>query len=210
MLDKLPNELIIKTLDFLDHEGLMKVYELDEYKDLIKNNVWKNITIKLVKKKRIHKFIDSGWIKCFVKYDLCRSEIDDNLLKNFSHCEYLNLNECYKVTNEGIKHVLNCHTLLLGMTKINSNIIKYLSHCKKLNLSQTDINNEDLKYLENVEDLDISYCRNITLSGIQYFKKIKILNVMMSGINNEDKIKEIFPNIIIKYYELITQMELNN
>ena len=215
MLDKLPNELIIKTLDFLDHEGLMKVYELDEYKDLIKNNVWKNITIKLVKKKRIQKFIDSGWIKYFVKYDLCRSEIDDDLLKNFSHCEYLNLNECYGITNEGIKYVLNCHTLLLGMTRINSDIIKYLSHCKVLHLSQTNIKNEDLKYLENVEDLDISYCKDITLSGIQYLKKIKILNGMMSGLysenrNYEDKIKEIFPNIIIKYYELITQMELNN
>lgn len=210
-MDKLPTELIIKILNHLDHEGLMKVYELDEYKDLIKNNVWKNITIKLVKKKRIQKFIDSGWIKCFVKYDLQRSEIDDDLLKNFSHCEYLDLNECFRITNEGVKHVLNCSTLLLGMTQINSHIIKYLSHCKELNLSETNIRNEDLKYLENVEDLDISYCDFITLEGIKYLKKIKRLNVMMSGLkleyrNYEDKIKEIFPNIKIHHTELLSQM----
>jgi hypothetical protein len=144
MLNKLPNHLIIKILNYLDHEGLMKVYEIDEYKDLIKNNVWKNITIKLVKKKRIQKFIDSGWIKCFVKYNLRCSEIDDDLLQYFSHCEYLNLNECFGITNKGVNHVLNCSTLLLGMTRINSDIIKCLSHCNELNLSETDIKNEDL------------------------------------------------------------------
>jgi hypothetical protein len=218
MLHILPNELIIKILDNLDHEGLMKIYEIDNYKDLIKNNVWTNITIKLVKKKRIQKFIDSGWIKCFVKYDLFRSEIDDDLLKNFSHCKFLNLNECFQITNLGIKHVLNCPILLLGMTKINSDIIKYLSNCKELNLSQTNINNEDLKYLENVEDLDISYCRNITLSAIQYLKNIKTLNVMMSGVSNDimnnynlldytPKIRELFPNIKFVNIELPSQME---
>ncbi len=91
MINKLSDNLIIKICNYLDHEGLMKVYEFDEYKDLIKNNVWKNITIKLVKKKRIQKFIDSGWIKCFVKYDLSNSEIDDELIKHFSHCSYLDL-----------------------------------------------------------------------------------------------------------------------
>jgi hypothetical protein len=94
MLSKLSNELIIKIFNYLDHEGLMKMYELDEYKDLIKNNVWENITIKLVKKKRIQKFIDSGWIKCFVKYDLSNSEIDDELLQYFNHCTYLDLQGC--------------------------------------------------------------------------------------------------------------------
>ncbi len=218
MLNILPNELIIKILDYLDHEGLMKVYEIDSYKDLIKNNVWKNIIIKLVKKKRIQKFVDSGWIKCFVQYNLQRSEIDDNLLINFSHCKYLNLNECFNITNEGIKYVLNCSTLKLGMTKINSDIIKYLSNCKELNLSQTNINNEDLKYLENVEDLDISYCKNITLPAIQYLKNIKTLNVMMSGVSNDimnnynvkdyiPKIRELYPNITFVNIELPSQME---
>ncbi len=91
MINKLSDELIIKICDHLDHEGLMKVYEFDEYKDLIKNNVWKNITIKLVKKKRIQKFIDSGWIKCFIKYDLSNSEIDNELIEHFNHCSYLDL-----------------------------------------------------------------------------------------------------------------------
>ncbi len=66
MMDTIPNELIIKIFDYLDHEGLMKVYQIDTFKNLIKNNVWKNITIKLVKKKSIQKFIYSDWINCFV------------------------------------------------------------------------------------------------------------------------------------------------
>ncbi len=169
MMETIPNELIIKIFDYLDHEGLMKVYNInDNYKDLIKNNVWKNITLKLIKKKRIQKFIDSGWVKCFVNYDLFNSEIDDELLKYFSHCKFLNLNQCYSLTNNGIIHVVNCHTLLIGMTRINSDIIKYLSNCKELNLSQTDIKSEDLQYLENVEYLDISYCRNIKLPNCKY------------------------------------------
>jgi len=98
-MEKLSDELIIKIFNNLDHEGLMKMYELEQYKDLIKNNVWENITIKLVKKKRIQKFIDNGWIKCFVKYDLSNSEIDDDLLINFSHCTYLDLNGCNLLKN---------------------------------------------------------------------------------------------------------------
>uniref|UniRef100_A0A6C0HW18 Uncharacterized protein n=1 Tax=viral metagenome TaxID=1070528 RepID=A0A6C0HW18_9ZZZZ len=91
MINKLSDKLIINICNYLDHEGLMKMYEFDEYKDLIKNTVWKNITIKLVKKKRIQKFIDSGWIKCFIKYDLSNSEIDSELIEHFSHCTYLDL-----------------------------------------------------------------------------------------------------------------------
>ena len=91
-MDTLPNEIIIKIFDYLDHEGLMMFYNnFDNYKDLIKNNVWKNITIKLFKKKRIQKFIDSGWIKCFVRYNLSHSELDDELIKFFSHCDLLDL-----------------------------------------------------------------------------------------------------------------------
>jgi hypothetical protein len=73
-------------------------------------------------------------------------------------------------------------------------------------------------YLENVEDLDISYCRNITLSAIQYLKNIKTLNVMMSGVSNDimnnynlldytPKIRELFPNIKFVNIELPSQME---
>ena len=91
MINKLSNKLIIKIFDNLDHEGLMKMYNIDNYKYIIKNNVWKNITIKLVKKKRIQKFIDTEWIKCFVRYDLSYSEIDSDLLQYFSHCSMLNL-----------------------------------------------------------------------------------------------------------------------
>jgi hypothetical protein len=98
-MDTLPNEIIIKIFDYLDHEGLMKMYEITAYKDLIKNNVWKNITIKLVKKKRIQKFIDNGWINCFVRYDLSNSEIDDDLIKYFSHCEWLDLYKCVNLKN---------------------------------------------------------------------------------------------------------------
>jgi hypothetical protein len=93
-MNTLPNEIIIKIFDYLDHEALMKMYEITAYKDLIKNNVWKNITIKLVKNKRIKKFIDNGWIKCFVRYDLSGSEINNDLLKYFSHCDYIDLRNC--------------------------------------------------------------------------------------------------------------------
>ena len=113
-METLPYELIIKIFDYLDHEGLMKVYQIDTYKDLIKNNVWKNITIKLVKKKRIQKFIDSGWINCFVKYDLSRSEIDNDLLKFFSHCEYLDLFQCYQLTDKCTKYLKKCYEVNLN------------------------------------------------------------------------------------------------
>jgi hypothetical protein len=106
MIGIISNELIIKIFDYLDHEALMKMYEIEEYKYLIKNNVWKNITIKLVKHKRIKKFIDSGWIKCFVKYDLSRSEINNDLLKYFSHCTYIDLSYC-SIKDEDLKLLEN-------------------------------------------------------------------------------------------------------
>ena len=86
----LPTNVIINILDNLDHEGLMKVYNLGNYyQNIIKHNIWKNITIRLIKKKRIEKFIDSGFINCFVKYDLSYSEITHELLKHFNHCQEL-------------------------------------------------------------------------------------------------------------------------
>ncbi len=221
-MDTLPNELIIKICDFLDHEGLMKVYNNDnhfDYKDLIKNNVWKNITIKLVKKKRIQKFIDSGWIKCFVRYELQRSEIDDELLKHFSHCDYLDLfqcgqltdkcteylkncyevdlNECHQITDIGAKNLSNCHIVRLGQTRITRNCIKYLSNCESLDITECNIIDEDLKLLENVKSLDISYCKNITLKGIQYLKNIQVLNLEMC----KSLIDEIRTIHNIAYYE---------
>jgi hypothetical protein len=219
MIEILPNELIIKIFNYLDHEGLMKMYEIEEYKSFIKNNVWKNITIKLVKKKRIQKFIDNGWIKCFVKYDLSCSEINDELLKYFSHCNYLNLfqcsqlkdncteylkncyevnlNECHQITDVGAKQLSNCSILKLGQTRITRNCIKYLSNCEKLDITECNIIDEDLKLLENVKSLDISYCKNISLKGIQYLKNIQVLNLEMCtnlineirNINNTDYIE---------------------
>ena len=140
MLKHLPNELIIKIFDYLDHENLMKVYEYDEYKELIKNNVWKNITIKLVKKKRIQKFIDNGWINCFVKYDLYKSEIDNNLLQYFSHCTYLDLYEC-------------CN--------LNPGCTKYLENCKYIDLSYCNIENDDIKHLQNCDTVILNGCYKI-------------------------------------------------
>ncbi len=162
--DKLSNKLIIKIFDYLDHEGLMKMYEIDTYKNIIKNNVWRNIIIKLVKKKRILKFIENGWINCFVKYDLSNSEIDNGLLKYFSHCDYLDL---YK-----------CNNLEPGCTK-------YIKNCCFVVLSNTNIIDDDIKILENVKELNISNCKNITIDAIQYLKNIKILNIEMTNINKE-------------------------
>jgi hypothetical protein len=173
MIGIISNELIIKIFDYLDHEALMKMYEIEEYKDLIKNNVWKNITIKLVKHKRIKKFIDSGWIKCFVRYDLSCSEINNDLLKYFSHCNYINLSYC-------------------------------------------SIKDEDLKLLENIVELNISYCKNITISAIQYLKKIKILNVEMCfTLNKNDNntwyieyIKQYYPHIELQQTIQVCKLEL--
>ncbi len=94
MFGILSDKIMIKIFNYLDHEALMKMYEITAYRAFIKNNVWKNITIKLVKNKRIKKFIDNGWIKCFVKYDLSGSEINNDLLKYFSHCDYIDLRNC--------------------------------------------------------------------------------------------------------------------
>ncbi len=266
MMDILPQELIIKICDFLDHEGLMKVYNKENssdcYKDLIKNHVWKNITIKLLKNKRIQKFVNDKWINCFVKYDLSQSEINNDYIKYFSHCDYLDLYKCYKletgctqfltnchtvnlsncnISNDDIKYLQKCHTVILlgctrlkdecteylkncykvdlnechqitdigaknlsnckivklGQTRITRNCIKYLSNCESLDITECDIIDEDLKLLENVKSLDISYCRNITLKGIQYLKNIQVLNLEMC----KSLIDEIRTIHNIAYYE---------
>jgi hypothetical protein len=243
MINVLPNEIIIKIFDYLDHESLMKVFKLDSYKDIIKNNVWPNITIKFLRNKRIQKFVNDGWINCFVKYELENSEINNDYIKYFSHCYYLDLYKCYyletnctkyltnchtidlsytKIIDNDIKYLKNCHTVRLidcknltnqcteylkncyevdfnfcnitneavinltnskivrlGFTKITRQSILYLTNCIELDISDININDDDLKLLENVEKLNISYCKNITYDGIQYLKKIKILNVEM-------------------------------
>lgn len=244
MINVLPNEIIIKIFDYLDHEALMKIYNInDNYKYIIKNNVWSNITIKFLRNKRIQKFINDGWINCFVKYELAKSEINNDYIKYFSHCSYLDLYKCYNlettctqyltnintidlsytniidndikylqnchtirlvyckkltnqcteylkkcyevdldfcnITDEGVLNLTNCKIVKLGHTRITRESIQYLTNCNTINISNTNINDDDLKLLENVEKLNISYCKNITYDGIQYLKKIKILNVEM-------------------------------
>jgi hypothetical protein len=271
MINILPTEIIIKIFDYLDHEALMKAYKFDNYKSIIKNNVWPNITIKFLKNKRIQKFFNDGWICCFVKYQLAYSEVDNDYIKYFIHCTYLDLYKCYKldtgctqyltnchtidlsynhnIIDEDILYLKNCHTVRLvnclkltnkcteylkncyevdlnecniddtgvvnlsmckivrlGQTIITRNCIKYLTNCIELDISDTNIIDDDLKLLENIENLNISYCKNITLNGIQYLKNIQTLNLEMC-FNNIDYIDYI--NINYPYIELNRSIPLS-
>lgn len=287
MINILPNELIIKIFDYLDHEGLIKMYKFDNYNNfqsIIKNNVWPNITIKFLKNKRIQKFVDDGWINCFVKYTLEYSEVTNDYIQYFSHCYDLDLYKCYKleigctqyltncntidishnhniidedilylknchtvrlagcskltnkcteylkncyevnlnecnIDDEGILNLINCNTVKLGQTNISRNCIKYLSNCEILDITECNIIDDDLKLLENIKSLDISYCKNITLKGIQYLKNIQTLNVEMCNailneINNNmnyiEYFKEHYPHIKLMRSIPLSKLDLND
>ncbi len=183
MLHNLSNELIIKMLNYLDHEGLMKVYEIDYYKELIKNNVWKNITIKLVKKKRIQKFIDSGWINCFVKYDLSRSEIDNDLLKYFSHCEYLNLYQCYNLNPGCTQYMKNCYYVDLSHNHIEDDDIKYLQNCHTIKLLNCKyLKDKCTEYLKNCYEVNLNECYQITDIGAMNLSNCNIVQLGQTKI----------------------------
>ena len=60
----------------------------------------------------------------------------------------LNLGDCVKVTDEGLKYLGNCHTLILGNCSITDEGLKYLTNCKILDLFDCfDITKEGKKCL---------------------------------------------------------------
>ena len=226
-METLPYELITKIFDYLDHEGLMKMYEFDSYKDFIKNNVWKNITIKLVKNKRIKKFIDSGWIKCFVRYDLSRSEINNDLIKYFSHCHYLDLYKCYNLETGCTQYMENCYYVNLSHNYIYDDDIKYLqNHHTVLLLNCRYLSDKCTEYLKNCYEVNLNECHQITDIGaknlsncsivslgqtritrncIKYLSNCKSLDITECNIIDEDlKLLENVKSLDISYCKNIT------
>ncbi len=178
-MDTLPTAIVIKIFDYLDHEDLMNIYNLDYkkngmlndyYKNIIKNNVWNNITIKLRKKKRIEKFIETGWVKCFTNYDLSGSDITNDLLKHFSHSLVLNFQRCgYNLTNNCTQYMTNCHTVDLSYNfNINDEDIKYLQKCRVVKLEKCqNLTDQCIKYLKNCNEVNLNDCPNITHEGLK-------------------------------------------
>jgi hypothetical protein len=175
----LSEELIITIFNNLDHEGLIKMYKLDtKYQSIIKNNVWQNITIKFLKNKRIQKFVNDGWINCFVKYELAGSEINNEYIKYFTHCSTLDLYKCYNLDTGCTKYLSNCHTIDLSHNyKIEDSDIKYLSNCHTVRLAQcTYLTDKCTEYLKNCYEVDLDFC-NITDEGVINLTNCKIVRV---------------------------------
>lgn len=230
MINVLPDEIIIKIFDYLDHEALMKVYNINiinNYKDIIKNNVWPNITIKFLRNKRIQKFINDGWINCFVKYELANSEINNDYIKYFNHCTYLDLYKCYYLDIGCTKYLSNCHTIDLSHDyKIEDIDIEYLQNCHTVRLAKcTYLTNKCTEYLKNCYEVDLNFCNitdqgvlnlsnckivrlghtKITRQSIPHLTNCKELNISECDINNEDlKLLENVENLNISYCKNIT------
>jgi hypothetical protein len=178
MINVLPDEIIIKIFNYLDHEALMKVYNINNnYKEIIKNNVWPNITIKFFKNKRIQKFVDDKWINCFVKYELAKSEINNDYIKYFTHCSYLDLYKCYNLATNCTQYLTNCHTIDLSYTNIVDDDIKYLKNCHTVRLFDCkNLTNHCTEYLTNCYEVDLNFC-NITDEGVLNLTNCKILRL---------------------------------
>ena len=79
------------------------------------------------------------------KMDLsCNKITDEVVINRLGNCHTLNLSNCYKISDEGLKYLALCHTL-------------NLFECN-------DITDKGLKYLENCNTiyLDVSFTKNIT------------------------------------------------
>ncbi len=223
----LSDELLITIFNYLDHEGLIKMYKLDkQYEPIIKNNVWPNITIKFLKNKRIQKFVDDKWINCFVKYTLEYSEVNNEYIKYFSHCHTLDLYECYRLKPGFTQYLTNCHTLDLSGTSIIDDDVKHLTNCHTVILKGcmclTDMCTE---YLKNCYEVCLNFCHitddvvinltnckivrlghtHITRNSIKYLTNCIELDISETNIINDDlKYLENVKNLNISYCKNIT------
>jgi len=131
--------------------------------------------------------------------------VNDEHLAVLGKCHILNLEWCCDITNNGMKHIRNVHTVLLNGTNISDDgikelknchtldlhgksrtatnmSIKELGNCHTLNLKWSEINDETLKELQNCHTLDLTLCRNLTDEGFSALK-CHVLHVGCTNIS---------------------------
>ena len=104
-MEALPIEIIIEIFNYLDIKNLIKMQFSKKMKKIVRENKWKKITVKLVKKHNMENVKNNY---SFIKYDLNESKITDKTLIKFKDCHMLNLSFCYFITDESIKQLKNC------------------------------------------------------------------------------------------------------
>jgi hypothetical protein len=131
----------------------------------------------LVKQRGVCKFfknIISENIKSF-NINVSGSKITDYQLKQvFTNCRIINLNNCYQITDNGLKHLIGVHTIDLRYhNQITDNGLKHLIGVHTINLRYCNqITDNGLKYLINVRTIHLNECNQITNNGRKYLKNI--------------------------------------
>ena len=119
-------------------------------------------------------------VPCYVRY-LCVGcqRITDDGLKHLKNVHTLDLWDCEEITDDGLKYLKNVHTLYLrGCRKITDDGLKYLKNTHTLNLSGCrKITDDGLKHLKNVHILHLNGCKKITGDGFKHLKNVHTLEL---------------------------------
>ena len=125
-------------------------------------------------------------------------ELNNNILKNYSHLKFLVLSSsfgkftddsirhmttllsldisyCSKITDGGIKHMTELRYLDISNTKITNEGIKHMGELRYLDISDTKITNDVIKHMTELRYLDISNTK-ITDDGIQHMRNLNFLS----------------------------------
>ena len=90
-MEALPIEIIILIFGFLDVKNLKKMEISKKMRKIVRDNKWKEVTVRLIKVENIKNVINNY---SFMNFTLRKSKITDEILFKLKNCNALDLSEC--------------------------------------------------------------------------------------------------------------------
>ncbi|XWV25521.1 putative ankyrin repeat protein [Tupanvirus deep ocean] len=161
---------------------LKNIIELElvckKFRKFIRSHLW-NMKVRLYKIKNIEHVVNNY---NFLHYDFSYSLIDDSIVEKLGYCRTLNLSWCVFITNNSLKYLNKCESVVL-------NYCPKINNC--LQLSPQNITEDYLKLLVDF------YVKAIYHNNIEIIKCIQ-KNIDTNNIKKEKFISQLFAANAIK------------
>lgn len=105
--------------------------------------------------------------------------ITDEVLEYVQKAHKINLSGCYKITDEGLRHLKNVQILTLFNNNLTGKGYKYLQNVRMIDLSNNNITADELEFFQKVETINLSNCFKISNNGLRHLRNVK--NIDISG-----------------------------
>ena len=182
----LPQEMFFEIFQYLSLTNLINsISHVNKlFNHIIKTTVWPHLV--KVNDNNLN-FVLKNYK--FNKFDLsCTGATDENI-KLLTNCHTLIFYRCCNVTDDSVKLLGKCHTLDLSYCNITDASVKLLANCHTLDLSYCNITDDSVKLLANCHTLNLSNCRKITDASVKLLGNCHTLDLSYCNLITNESIK---------------------